>query len=108
MRSLFSRLWNDDAGFIVSAELLFLFTITVLGLLVGWVSVRNAVVTELVEVANAIQSLDQSYSYLGITTNCATSSTAGSSFTDNQYVEIVTIGVPVANPGISTLNVCIP
>jgi len=107
MRKMFARLWNDDAGFIVSAELLFIATILLIGLVTGLVAVRNAVVTELIEVANAIQSLDQSYSYLGISV-CGNMSTAGSSYADNAYVELVATSVGVANPGTSTAVTCIP
>jgi hypothetical protein len=80
MYSLMSRLWNDDAGYILSAESVFLVTITVLGLITGWVAVRNSVVSELTEVGNAIGALDQSYSFTGLS-NCD-SFTAGTSVTD--------------------------
>jgi hypothetical protein len=70
MNALVMKLWSDDAGYILSAESVFLFTITVLGITIGMAAVRNAVVSELVEVANAIAALDQGYSFNGLTT-CA-------------------------------------
>jgi len=69
MYSLINRLWNDDAGYILSAESVFLVTITVLGLITGWVAIRNSVVSELTEVGNAIAALDQGYSFTGLS-NC--------------------------------------
>ena len=60
------KLWNDEAGFIVSAELVLVATILVIGMIVGLVSVRNQVVQELVDVAQAIGNLSQSYGYGGI------------------------------------------
>jgi hypothetical protein len=58
---------NRQGGFIVSVELLFIVTILVIGLLVGWVAVRDAVVAELSDVAEAVGALDQGYSYSGTT-----------------------------------------
>jgi len=77
---MMSKLWKDEAGFVVSAELIFIATLLVIGLLTGWVAVRNAVVSELTEVAQAIGSVDQSYSYNG-RSNCA-SNTSGAFVTD--------------------------
>ena len=63
---MFRRLWNEEAGFIVSAELVLVATILVIGMIVGLVSVRNQVVQELVDVGQAIGNLSQSYGYGGI------------------------------------------
>ena len=57
---------NKQAGFIVSLELIFIATILVIGLLVGWVSIRDAVVFELHDVAEAAGSLNQSFAYRGV------------------------------------------
>jgi len=73
-------LWNDEAGFVISTELLLVATILVLGVIVGLVSVRNNVVTELADLAGAIGALDQTYGFSGIT--ACNSGTAGSAFTD--------------------------
>ncbi len=69
------KLWNDEAGFIVSAELVLIATILVLGMIVGLVSVRDQVVQELGDIALAFGRINQSYSFSGITGH--TSSTAG-------------------------------
>ena len=78
--SLIKRLWNDEAGFVVSAELILIATIAVLGLIVGLTAVRDAVTSELSDVAGAIQDVDQSYNWLGIRGHSG--SVAGSDFTD--------------------------
>ena len=79
---LINRFWNDEAGFVVSAELVLIATVLVIGMLTGLATVREAVVQELGDVANAIGIINQSFSYSGITSH--NSSTAGSSLVD-QY-----------------------
>ena len=63
--TLFRKLWADDAGFVISAELILVATLLVVGLIVGLTSLRNQVVQELVDVGQAIGSMSQSYSYSG-------------------------------------------
>lgn len=58
-------LLNDEAGFIVSAELVLVATIVVIGLIVGLSEIQHAVVSELNDVADAIGSLNQSYAFTG-------------------------------------------
>ncbi|MDA0832377.1 MAG: hypothetical protein O2955_08475 [Planctomycetota bacterium] len=58
-------LWNDEQGFIVSAELILVATILVIGLVVGMSEVQHAVVQELNDVGDAIGSVNQSYGYSG-------------------------------------------
>jgi len=75
------KLWNDDCGStLVTSEILFIFTILVLGTITGLVAVRQALISELTETAQALLALNQSYSFSG-QTNCE-SSTAGSSASD--------------------------
>jgi hypothetical protein len=80
MRQLMLRLWKDDAGALIATEWVFVATILVLGSITGLVAVRQAILSELQDMAQAIMSLDQGYSFTG-QSNCE-SSTAGSSFTD--------------------------
>src|SRR6516164_9430763 len=80
MRNLLVRLWNDDAGALIAAEWVFVATILVIGAITGLVAVRQAVIVELHDVANAILALNQSFSFSG-QSNCE-SSTAGSSGSD--------------------------
>jgi len=75
-----TQLWRDDLGFIISAELVLIATILVIGMIVGLASLRDQVVQELGDVGAAFSQLVQSYSFSGITGH--TSSTAGSAFLD--------------------------
>lgn len=63
---LLQTLWMDDGGFIISLELVFLATICVIGLVVGWSCIRNQVVQELVDVGSAIGNLSQTYVFGGV------------------------------------------
>jgi hypothetical protein len=80
MRKLMHKLWIDDQGALIATEWVFIATILVIGLVVGLKSVQKAIVNELVDVANAIGALSQSYSYGGTSGCCG--STNGSVFTD--------------------------
>ncbi len=60
-----TQLWYDESGFIVSAELVLVATLLVLGMIVGLSEVQHAVVTELNDVGDAIGNLNQSYFYSG-------------------------------------------
>jgi hypothetical protein len=52
MRSLLRKFWHDDAGSLLGTEWTFIATILVLGLIVGFVAVRQAVVSEMTELGN--------------------------------------------------------
>ena len=66
MNVVISRLWNEQEGAIVSAEILMIGTILVIGVIVGLKSVRDAVVSELADFAQAVSNANQSYSYSGV------------------------------------------
>ena len=72
---MLSTLLKDESGFVVSTELILIATILVIGMIVGLTTLRDQVVTELSDVADAISALDQSYAYSDITGHA--SSTAG-------------------------------
>ena len=59
--------WKDESGFLVSSELILIFTVMVLGLIVGMVEVQFAVIGELNDVSDALGSLNMSYSTSGFT-----------------------------------------
>ncbi len=63
---VFHALWHDEAGFIVSAELVLVATISVLGLIVGLSEVSWGVNQELEDVGSAFGSMNQSFSYRGV------------------------------------------
>lgn len=62
---MLKKLLNDEAGFIVSAELVLIATLLVIGLIVGLSEVQHAVVQELNDVGDAIGNINQSYYYTG-------------------------------------------
>jgi len=52
---------QDESGAVISAELVLVLTILVIGVIVGLSEVAVAVNTELNDISNAIGALDQSY-----------------------------------------------
>lgn len=79
---------KKEGGFIVSAELILIATILVIGLIAGMVALRDALTAEYDDVAEAFGALDQSYSFTGITIlgspgNVTLAIVAGSSFADS-------------------------
>ena len=62
---MFRRLWTDEAGFIVSAELVLVATMLVIGMIVGLTSLRNQVVQELTDLGAALGMISQGYEYTG-------------------------------------------
>lgn len=55
------RLWRDEQGAVLSAELVLIAVITVIGLVVGLAAFRDSVVGELGDTAAAVGELNQSY-----------------------------------------------
>src|SRR5687767_11233455 len=66
MKNFFHRLWAEQTGAIVSAEVMLAASILVIGVIVGLKSVRDSVVTELADVAQAVANVSQSYHYSGV------------------------------------------
>ena len=60
------KLFNDEAGFIVSAELVLVLTIAVLGMVVGLTAIRDSIASEMCDLASAFGALDQSFNIPGI------------------------------------------
>src|SRR4029434_7322011 len=100
---MMKNLWNDEAGFIVSAELVLIATILVIGMITGLTSVRDAVITELADVGGAIGSVNQSFVFRGASAHCAT--TAGSAFVDT--LDFCDTNSTVGEANSRCLSVCI-
>ena len=86
---MFRELWQDDYGVVISAELVFILTILVIGLLVGWSQVQHTIVSELDDVGQAIGKVNQSFTYSGFTKigkfdGLVKAATAGSAFKDSR------------------------
>ena len=79
--SLVSKFYRDEAGFIVSAELVLVSTITILALVVGLSEVAFGINSELEDVGAAFGSLNQSFCVSGMKNNKG-SHTSGSQFGD--------------------------
>jgi Flp pilus assembly pilin Flp len=77
---MMKKLWNDEVGAIVSAEIVLVLTILVIGMITGLTSLRDGVIEELADVGQAIGNLNQSYVISGATAH--SSATAGSAFRD--------------------------
>ncbi len=67
MIRLLAQLHNDEAGFVVSAELIIVCTVAVLSFVVGFSEISSSVNDELEDVGSAVGSINQSYGYSGIT-----------------------------------------
>ncbi|TWU06071.1 Flp family type IVb pilin [Stieleria varia] len=78
---VFIRLWRDEQGFVVTMELVLIATILVIGLIAGLTALRDAVVSELTDVARSVQEMNQSYQTSGVAGTSA--STAGSGYSDH-------------------------
>lgn len=61
MRTIFRRLWLDQRGTVVTAEVVLIASILVIGLIVGAKSLRDSAITEWADFAQAIGQFDQSY-----------------------------------------------
>lgn len=84
---MFTQLYHDEAGFIISAELVLVATLLVIGMIVGLSEVQHAVVTELNDVGDAIGKLNQSFFFRGFSKSHDgagkhSAFTFGSKFTD--------------------------
>ena len=73
--NLMRNLWLDEAGVIVSSEILLIMMILVFGLIAGLVSFRDAVTQELADTGVMVNNLNQSYSFSG-NTNTSTAANA--------------------------------
>jgi hypothetical protein len=58
VRKASQKLWNDDSGALVATEWVFVATIMVLGTITGLAAVRQAILSELTEFADAVISLN--------------------------------------------------
>jgi hypothetical protein len=91
MNRLANCLWQDENGVILSAELVVVGSVLVIGLITGVTTLQEAVNGEMEDLAGAIGSLDQSYRFSGWTRRMGFTEafTAGSWFYDrmDQYNE---------------------
>ncbi len=67
MKTFAIALMNDEAGFIISAELVLISSVCVLSMVVGLSEVANGINQELEDIGSAFGSINQSYRYQGLT-----------------------------------------
>ena len=79
-------LWNDENGFILSAELVLILTLGVLAMVVGVHAVAKSINQELIDIADAFGVFDQSFSVQGfkycVVNGCPNASVPGFGYTD--------------------------
>jgi len=87
-------------GFLIITELMLIVTIMVIGMIVGLVTIRNTMNTELEDFSHSIGGLNQSYAFAGIRSDNGSASTGGSLFIDapddNAHDNGVWVFVPVS------------
>lgn len=65
MQPHMKNLWNDSSGMVITAEIVIVATVLVLGVIVGLSNLQTGVLHELSDLGNAFDNLSQSYSYQG-------------------------------------------
>ncbi len=103
MKSYLWRLWHEDEG-VLTFEWVLLVTLLTIGVISGLAAARDAIIDELGDVAQAMMSLDQSYTVdfpLAISVHTTTTSGASdSAFTDAvDYTDCARATVPAGQGG---------
>ena len=101
--SIVRRLLDDQSGAIVSIESMLVGTVVLIGGLVMLASLRDSVTSELSDVAGSVQDVNLSFTLNGTTS--ASSSVAGSSYSDNLDVRDSVEDVADAADNCVTFNV---
>jgi hypothetical protein len=60
------RLWLDEGGAILSAELCLIMVLLVIGMVVGLTALRDAVDLQLCDIAGAIAAINPEYEWVGL------------------------------------------
>lgn len=83
---MFRKLMNDEAGFIISAELMLIISLGFTAAAVGAAAIRDALVNEMNDVSHAIGAVDQTFKVTGFHKEKATGAhgeTSGFGFDDD-------------------------
>lgn len=83
MLRTFNALYQDQNGFVISAELVLVLTIAVLAMIVGLHAVSKSITTEMNDLSNAFGAINQSYVYKGLRKH-GHASVSGASFIDSR------------------------
>jgi len=98
MRGILLQLWRDDAGAIIAAELLFIAALLFSGVMIGLATIRDAINTELGELANSYLALSQGYIISG-QSGCS-AATDGSQSIDTPSLMPEPLFLTPANPSV--------
>ena len=90
MAKYIQQFLRDESGLVITAELIMIITVAVISLSAGWGAVASMLAEELEDVANSVGSLDQSFSYSGLSAG-EHATCSGGGFTDsNNTVNVST------------------
>lgn len=84
MRSLHKTLcsfWREDAGFVLSTEMIIVLTLVVVAVIAAFTALREAIVTEMADTGASLARLNQSYAINGVSSH--SSFGAGSLYLDS-------------------------
>ena len=102
MKSLLSRGWREDEG-VLTFEWILLITVLVIGVVGGLSAVRDATITELGDVVEAMISLDQSYTIINPweveVPDCEVDGASDSLYVDEAYMQNERPAVPPESQG---------
>lgn len=100
MKNLLNRAWREDEG-VLTFEWILLVTVLVIGVVGGLSAVRDAIITELGDVVEAMISLDQSYTISHPwdiqVPDCGADGASDSSYTDSAGMDqgrLTGLGMP--------------
>ena len=116
MLQLVKKFWSDEAGFLVSLELILAALLLVIGLVAGLQVLRDEVVQELTDTAQAIGAINQSFQIAGVqsvagaTLSLGVSGVGSSTFTDlvDDYDGALSVNdqtVVIVGPALATTQV---
>ena len=88
---MLKRLWLDEGGAILSAELCLIMVLLVIGMVVGLTALRDAVDFQLTDIAAAIAAIDPGYEFNGLQYNGICSGVGGAASVEgSKYVHTLT------------------
>jgi Flp pilus assembly pilin Flp len=80
VRVMWKAFWNDEAGVILSTEMVLLLSILAIGMTAGLTTLRDGVITELADTGAAFGRMNQGFAVNNV--SAPSSATAGSLFAD--------------------------
>ena len=109
--SRWKRFWKNESGAVLSTELVLVSTICALGMITGLKSLADNVNAELSNLGSAIHSVNQTYSFNGLSAggasgSSATANTAGSSYA-NPNTAAATVGNTASSQTTQSLGVSV-